>query len=431
MATPLKSTLSLTELTFYGVGTIVGAGIYSVLGAAAGETGAGVWVSLLLAGIAAFITGLSYAELISLFPRAGAEYHFLTAAFPRWPLLPFLAGYLIALNSAATSATVALAFGGYFRVFLDLPLQFTAFLLLVACTLVNIAGIRQSTWVGIALICIEVGGLLLLTAAGFADGGVMATVRLPSFGELGGLFAGTALVFFIYIGFEDVANLAEEARTPGRDVAWALLLSIVITSIIYLLVTWVVLARVPPALLARSDSPLTLAGNTLSPWLGDVLAISALFSTASTALISLISISRMLFGMAREGALPAVLATVGAHRQTPWVAALALFAAACALLPLGDVKVVASLASLGVLTVFVGVQLALIRLRFTHPELPRRFRVPGTVGRLPLLPLLGSVIALALITQFEAEVYEVALLALLLGLLLRWLTRGPARPRRQ
>jgi APA family basic amino acid/polyamine antiporter len=430
MATELKRSLTLTQLTFYGVGTIVGAGIYSVLGAAAGVAGHGVWLSLLLAGLAALLTALSYAELISMYPRAGAEYQFLRRAFPRLTLLSFFAGFLIALNAAATSATVALAFGGYLRVFLEIPAALTAFVLLGACTVVNIAGIRESTWVSMALICVEVAGLLLLIGAGFWHTDVIAAVHWPDLADgagAAGIFAGAALIFFIYIGFEDVANLAEETHEPRRDVPRALLISVMLTTVIYLLVAWVVLALATPATLAASESPLTAAAATITPALGWTLAITALFATASTALISLISISRLLFGMARDGALPGVLARLTPERRTPWVAALALFAAACALLPLGEVKVIASISALGVLSVFVGVQGALIMLRFTQPETPRGFRVPFAIGRMPVLPLLGIAMALALLTQFEAKVYAVGALAVGVGLVLRALAQREGR----
>lgn len=430
MATELRRSLSLTQLCFYGVGTIVGAGIYSVLGAAAGVAGTGVWLSLLLAGIAAFITALSYAELISMYPHAGAEYHFLKRAFPRVTLLSFFAGFLIALNAAATSATVALAFGGYLRVFLEIPAVLTAFVLLSACTVLNIAGIRESTWASMALICVEVAGLLLLIGAGFWTTDVMAAVQLPDVGDgaaLAGIFAGSALIFFIYIGFEDVANLAEETRAPRRDVPRALLVSVALTTVIYLLVAWVALALATPAQLAASESPLTAAATTIAPGLGWALAVSALFATASTALISLISISRLLFGMARDGALPGVLARLTPARRTPWVAALALFAAACALLPLGEVKVIASISALGVLSVFVAVQAALVMLRYTQPDVPRGFRMPLNIGRLPLLPFLGIAMTLALLTQFEARVYAVGAFALVIGLVLRKLAQREGR----
>jgi APA family basic amino acid/polyamine antiporter len=407
MAGALSRSLNLTQLLFYGVGTIVGAGIYSIVGEAAGLAGQQVWWSLLLAAAVAFIVALSYAELIAAFPKAGAEYQFMKAAFPRWRALAFLAGCLIALNCAATSATVSLAFAGYLAVFIDLPAAAIALALLAACTALNIAGLRQSTWASIALICVEVGGLLLLIATGFVRVEPLEALRWPQAGELGAVFAATALVFFVYIGFEDVANLAEEAREPERDVPRALLGSVLLVSVIYLLVVWTALAAIPPEALAESRSPLTTAGDKLSPLLGRTLAVTALFATASTALISLVSISRMLFGMARDGDMPKALSRTASRRKTPWVAALVLFGAACALLPLGQVKTIASVSALGILLVFIGVQAALVMLRLRQPDLERPFRLRGAIGRVPVLPLIGMAAAAALTTQFEPVVYAV------------------------
>jgi len=416
MTQALTRTLSLTQLVFYGVGTIVGAGIYTIIGSAAGLAGTALWVSMLFAGAAAFLTALSYAELISMLPKAGAEYQFLKAAFPKAPLISFLAGFLIALNAAATSATVSLAFAGYLRVFLDVPAALTAFALLTVCTTLNIAGLRQSTWVSIGMIVIEVGGLLLLIVMGLYKGDAADAITLPSFGDTPGIFAATALVFFVYIGFEDVANLSEESKNPRRDVPRALLWSVAVTSMVYMLVVWAVFSVLEPDQLEQSDSPLTTAGRAVAPWLGQTLAVTAMFATASTALISLVSISRLLFGMARDGDMPDALAKTMSQRKTPWVAALVLYVAACVLLPLGEIKIIASISALGILLVFVGVHAAVIVLRYKEPSRERPFRGPLQLGRMPVLPPLGIIICLALMTQFEPIVYAVTAGAVVFGL---------------
>ncbi|MGZ9109469.1 MAG: APC family permease [Micavibrio sp.] len=404
----LKRSLTLTQLVFYGVGTMVGAGIYSIIGAAAGEAGDHLWVSFLFAAFVAFLTILSYAELASMMTKAGAEYQFMKKAFPDWRLLSFMAGYLIALNASATSATVALAFSGYLDVFIAVPAIVTAFVLLAVCTTINITGIRQSTWISVGLVCIEVAGLLLIIWAGFQKGDIENSFQsMPSLDEIGGIFAATALIFFIFIGFEDIVNLSEETIDPDKNVPRALLISISITALLYILVALSAIALSTPEELAGSDSPLTLAASNAAPWMGQALAIAALFATASTALISLISISRLLFGMARAGDMPKALSKTLSGRQTPWVAALTLFGAACLFLPLGEVKVVASISSFGVLLVFIGVHAAMITLRYRQPDLQRGFKVPLSIGRLPLLPPLGIVMALALLTRFEPLVYLV------------------------
>jgi len=429
MASPLRRSLALPHLLFYGVGTIVGAGIYSIIGVAAGDAGGAFWLSFLLAAVAAFLTILSYAELSAMHPRAGAEYQFLRHAIPgrRWP--SFLAGWLIALNAAATAATVSLAFVGYLQVFVDTPRLPVAFALLALCTAVNIAGIRESTWMTVTLTSIEAGGLLLVIALGFGQGEFAQHATLPSGSGLSGALTATAVVFFMYVGFEDVANLAEEARDPERTMPRALVLSVVLTSVLYLLVALAVLSVATPESLAESESPLTDAIATTSPWAGRVLGGTALVATTSTALISLVSISRLLFGMAREGDLPAPLARTLGTRKTPWVAALVLFGGACALLPLGAIETIASISACGILLVFICVQLALVVLRLREPDHARPFRVPLAIGRVPLPPLLGAIACAALLTRFEAKVYLVVAGVLAAGLALHlFLGRhGPGR----
>lgn len=419
----LQRSLGRRQLFMVGVGTIVGAGIYSVVGVAAGEAGGLLWLSFVVAGACALLAAMSYAELASMYPKAGAEYQYLRAAFPKRRLVSFLAGYLIAVNAAATAATVALAFGGYLRVFVDVPVPVAAFALLAACTLLNLAGIRQSTWVGIGLIVVEVSGLVLMAGAGLATGEVRAVFASGGEAGLAGAFAASALLFFMFIGFEDVANLAEEAREPRRDIPHALLAAVVATTVLYFLVCVAVLAVVPPQALASSASPLTDAGAAVAPWIGQALAVSALFATASTALVTLISISRLLFGMAREHDLPAVLARTLPRRKTPWVAGLALFAGACALLPLGEIKTTAGVSALGILCVFAAIHLGLMRLRRREPRRERLFRVPLAIGAVPVPALLGLVACLAFATQFEPKVYAVFGAALALGLGLYALAR--------
>ena len=420
----LNRALNLPLLVFYGVGTMVGAGIYSVIGEAGGLAGTNLWVSFVFAGIAAFLTVLSYAELSSMFPKTGAEYQFLKQAFPRHPLFSYMAGFLIALNAAATSATVSLAFAGYLDVFVDISGMLTAFLLLAACTVINIAGIRESTWVSVALICIEVSGLLLLIWSGFESGAMGKSFAvLPSWDEASSIFSATALIFFIFIGFEDVANLSEETKEPTKNVPRALLISVSVTSVLYVLVALSLIAISDVGEIARSDSPLSDAVGAIVPWRGKALAVAALFATASTALISLVAISRMLFGMARDGDMPKPLMRTLTKRKTPWAAALSLFAVACLLLPLGEVKTVASVSSFCVLLVFLGVQAAMIALRYAKPHLERPFRVPFSAGGFPLLPGIGILITLSLLTRFDPVVYAVGAGAIAFGLIVYFIHR--------
>lgn len=422
--TTLKRSLGLVQLTIFGVGSIVGAGVYSVIGIAAGQVGIHLWISFLGASLAGFLTVLSYAELSSFLTKAGAEYQFIKAAFPKWPVFAFMGGFLIALNASATAATVSLAFAGYLKVFISTPMFLTAFGLLSICTLINIAGIRESSWVTIILTCIEVGGLLLIIIGSFIKGDVSkAFATAPTIENFWSIIESSALIFFIYIGFEDVVNLSEETKDASRTIPRALLASTVITSAIYVLVALAVISISTPQELALSKSPLTTVANRIGPWMGNVVSVAALVATASTALIALVSISRMLFGMGRDGYMPKMFTSLLGRRRTPWIAALALFIASSLLLFVGEIKIVASVSSFGVLIVFIGIHLSVIVLRFSRPATTRPFHIPLSVGKLPLFPVFGILLMLAPITQFDLLVYAIVIGAIIVALIFYYLQR--------
>lgn len=302
MTLKLRRALGFTALTFYGVGSLVGAGIYTIIGIAAGEAGSFLWLSFICAGIAAFLTVLSYSELSSALTKTGAEYQYIRLAFPAWHLFAFLGGYIVILNAATTAAVVSIAFAGYLNSFFSTPIVFTAFILLLICTIINISGIRQSTWFTIVLTCIEISGLLLVVILGFYKGDVSRSfVSWPTIDNISSILIGSSLIFFTYIGFEDLVNLSEETLRPTVTIPRALIASTLITTTMYILVSIAIIGLIDPFQAAASDAPLTTIANKVNPLFGTGVSIAALFATASTALIALISISRMIFGMARDG----------------------------------------------------------------------------------------------------------------------------------
>ena len=429
MAT-LQRSLGVGGLVFYGVGMIVGAGVYSVVGAAAGLAGRGVWASFGAGAVVALLTALSYAELSAMFPRAGAEYTYLRAALPGARALSFVLGVVLTLAAAGTAATVSLAFAGYLRALVPAPAWLVALALVALLTALNVLGIRLSSRVNVVFTLLEVAGL-----AAFIGVGAMH----PEFGRgLGtvsaqGTLAGAALLFFAYLGFEDVVNLAEEAHEPARDLPRAILASVGITAVLYVGVGLAAVALAEPDRLASSPAPRAAAAATASPTLSRSLGVVALFATANTALIALLAGSRLLFGMVRDRALPASLGAVRERGGAPWAAALVLGGLAAALLPLGGVAAVASLSSFAALLAFVTVNGSLVVLRFREPRRARPFRVPLAVGRVPVLPVLGLASAGLLLMHFDAPTYLGGGLALAVGFLAHAFLRRRAcrgRPRR-
>ena len=169
---PLARVLGLASLTFYGVGIILGAGIYSVLGVAAGRAGGALWMCFAASGIVGLLTALSYAELATAYPKASAEFTYLRRALPRWPGAALVTGLLVALSGAATAGTVAIAFAGYLRSFVEVPAAVVAWTLLGTAAILNIVGVKQAGWVNVVFTLLEAGGLILLIALGVTSDGL-------------------------------------------------------------------------------------------------------------------------------------------------------------------------------------------------------------------------------------------------------------------
>lgn len=410
----LKRTLGLPALAFYGTGIIIGAGIYSVIGAAAAEAGEALWMGFLVSEAIALFTGLSYAELTTMYPEAGAEYVYLREAAPRAPSIAFLLGVILVLAGSATASAVAQAFASYMQLFVDLPGWIFAGVLIAACSAVAIAGITESSWVNIAFTSIEIGGLLLIVGAGAGE---------PRFGDAltatpdSGVITAAALLFFVYLGFEEIANLAGEAKNTSRDLPRAILISLGVTTLLYVLVALASVALVSPDAMAASESSMAVVARAVSPLMERLLSAIALFATANTSLIAIIATSRIIYAMARDRQLPERLGDVLPKRRTPWVATLVVAAIAIALLPLGTVATTASVSSLASLLAFVVVNVAVVVLRHRQPDHERPFRVPFTIGRTPILSVLGAATGLALATQFDAIVYLVCAGAAVVGIL--------------
>jgi amino acid transporter len=420
----LKPVLGPVQLTFYAVGMIVGAGVYSVIGGAAGIAQDGLWLSFAIGALVALLTGFSYAEMATAHPIAGAEYIYIRKAAPRADWAAFGVGTIILLGGGATAATVAIGFGGYFRTFFDVPVGVSAFGLIAACTALNIWGIRESSWANMLFTLIEIGGLVLVIAAAVFAGTIAAPLAAPP-GP--GVMAAATILFFVFLGFEELANVVEEARNPGRDIPRAIFSGLAITTVLYVLVALAIVGLAPPAELAASDAPLVTALAKVWPGASATLSAIALFATANTVLIALVATSRLAFSMGRDRELPEFFATVLAGRGTPWVGCMLAFVLSIVLLPIGDLTVLAGLSSFSALIAFLAVNATLIAMRYQEPKLHRPFRVPLSVGRLPLLPVAAIASILLLLAFFEWEIYfggaiGIALTAVVF-LLQRWWAR--------
>lgn len=400
----LAKSLGLVRLSLYGIGTIIGAGIYSVIGPAAAAAGEAIWLSFLLAAVISAFSGLSYAEIASALPGAGAEHNFLRKTFPAFPALAFTIGLFIAVHGAATLATVALTFGNYAQAFLPLAPVVVALLLIALATAINIAGIGKASFVSAALTVLQVACLVgfAIFAIGSGDRGLPDLTEWPQ--DLSGVLQGAAILFFIYSGYEHMASLSEEAKRPDRDLWRAFMIALGVTTLVYLTVIFGVLSLVEAGSLAGSQSPLADAARQLGGPFGIIIVSAALIATANAVLSASLSGSRLLFGMARDGDLPKALTRTLGSSRSPWIGALTFLAVACGFAAVGEIEFVASLSSLGVTLVFAAINTAVIVLRFTQPDLKRPFRLPS-IANVPPTAVLGVVTSLLLAAQYDWPVY--------------------------
>lgn len=405
MSRGLARRLGPAALIFYGIGDILGAGIYALVGKVAAEAGTAAWASFLVSAALAAVTGLAYAELCARVPRSAGSAAFAAEAFAH-PLVPFVVGLFVLMSGVTSAATVSLAVHGYLRSFFEVPQLAAALLLVGLMGLIAFWGVRESVGANNAFTVAELSGLLFVIVMGLSyafrrPAGELLAALAPSASPLA-VLSGATLAFYAFIGFEDLANLAEEAVDPVRDIPRAILVSVAVSTVLYLVVVFIVLWSMTPAQAAASPRPLLevlrIAGSPLPEWCFSGIALFAVFNTG---LANFIMASRLLYGLGEEGLAPAALTAVHPSRRTPWVAVLAAAALTALLVLTAGEKGVALMAkttALLLMLAFVSSHLSLIRLR-RRPAGPGVFRAPG------FTPYAGIAVAALMLSQAPRDAW--------------------------
>lgn len=413
-------------LTAYGVGDILGAGIYALVGEIAGVAGSLCWVSFLLAGIVAGLTGLSYAELGSRFPVSSGESYFVQQAF-QMPRLSFLTGWLVFCSGLVSMATITRAFAGYGERLIP-GASSSVLIVLFVVVLAGIAfvGIRISSTANAMCTVIESGGLLLLAGGACAwlvqgnvaappDTAVSATIE-PG---LTGVLQGAALAFFAFIGFEDMVNVAEEVREPERTMPRALLTALTIAVVVYVFVVFAATRVVPATILAGSEAPLLTVMETSWPSFPlELFSLIALFAVANTGLANFVTSSRLIFGMSEQRLLPEWLGRVHSRTRTPDRAIAACFVVGLGLALWGSLGQLAGATSFLILVLFAVMNISLILIRRQEPD-STGFKAPRVT------PFVALVCCLALLCFVSLESLLTAGLVVVAGVLIAFGKRTP------
>ena len=390
-ADSLKRVFGLPTLVIYGVGDILGAGIYALIGKIAGISGTLIWASFMTAMVVAAFTALSYAELGSRFPRSGGVAYFVHKTFHNH-LLSTLVGWIMFCTCLVSMATGANAFAGYFKAFAPLvPTWLVILALFSALAFVNFRGMKESSALNIVCTAVEASGLVIviLVASLFIFGGGEATnatsiVAAPTPGWIA-IFQGASLAFYAFIGFEDIVNVAEEVKNPERNVPRAILLSLGIAGIVYILVSWLAIQVINPATLAKSSAPLLDVVSQSQPDFPRIIfTFIPLFAILNTGLLNFVTASRLLYGMSREGLIPSWFGKLHVRRATPHRTILVILPIAIFLALFGKLELLAGATATLLLAMFFLVNLSLLIIKRREPR-SRGFQVPLIVPALALL----------------------------------------------
>lgn len=432
--TELKRSIGGGQLLLYGLGSMLGTGIYGLIGKAARTMGGAVWMAFLVAMAAALLTGISYASIASRYPKAGGAAYATQRAY-RAPWLSYLVGLTVLCSGLASIATQAKVVAENVNTLAGLNFGFSvlsnpaeilvigvAFLLLLSAVVYR--GITTSVWVNTACTVVSALGLLLVIAVGFRFWGQADLFEVPAHaGNLYGdltmslLLQGSILTFFSFLGFEDMLNVAEEVKRPERNMPIGIIGAMLAASVIYVAVSITAVSVVPWAELADAPSPLKLVVERAAPWFPAVgFTVVTIAAVSNTALVNYVMGSRLLYGMANQGLVPAALNELHNRHRTPYFAIGAMLVAVIGLQFAGGISQLASATVLLLLVVFALVNGALIVLKLREGDIPGCFNAPIFVPALGIIICLSMIAARAIQADWHGPALTVGLLVAILVL---------------
>ena len=395
MSIKLRRSIGLTGLVFYGVGTMVGGGIYALLGKVVGEGGSFAPWSMLLAGVMAIFSALTFAELSSRFPFSGGPAKYITEAFNN-KILGSLFGWLVIATGVVSAATLTVAMSGFFLELLNLPAAIGKPIVVVTLLILACWGIKQSVTAVAIVTLIEVAGLMLvigINSDSISISNFDVSVYVPSAEPIiwSGIIAGSFIAFYAFIGFEDMVALAEEVKASEKNLPKAIVISLVITLLLYLAISFIAVMSTDLPAFVSSNTPMAHLVKS-STWLSpQVLVMISLLAGFNGALVQVIMASRILYGMANEKQAPRIFSRLSEKSQTPLIASFMIAVILLMLAMFIELLVLAKLTSGIILFVFAGMNVSLIKLKLGQVE-HHGFNVPFFVPVVGFVVSVGSLL---------------------------------------
>lgn len=401
----LKRSLGFWNILMFGVGGIVGAGIYAIIGQASGMAGNALWISFTIAAVVALLTGLSYAEFVSRFPDAGGSFEYIKQGVGRGTAL-FLS-IAMTFTGIVAPAAIAISFAEYLGRLVEVPKWIAIMAIIIAMGLFNILGAKISSHYNTIATVITIAGLGIVIAFCIPEWGSIDLMNMEGT-SMTGILSGSALIFFSYVGFEDLVKMAEETKDAKKNLPSGVLLSGIIVLILYVLIAISAVSVLGSERLAESEGPLAaVIDSQWGPMGGTVLTMVALFATSKTILSNILGTSRLLYDVSRDSGikwLKKFTTLEGIGVNTPNYAILAITIVTIAFGLIGNLKVVASISNIFVFTVFGMVNVALLKFRASNSKDGNQegiFKIPLNVNNIPIPTVL------ALITIMGLFVYNI------------------------
>jgi amino acid transporter len=358
-------------LIFYGLGTIIGAGVYVLIGEVASRAGNGLAIAFLTAGIIAAFTACSYAELSARYPQsAGAALYIYKAT--NNSLVFQIVGWAIVFTGLVSAATISRGFVGYFQVFFYVPDPVVICTLIFLMTLIAAWGIRESASLIVVITLLEIGGIIFVIGTGIGEPAVLRPGEYlwePVIEQPMAILIGTFLAFYAFIGFEDMVNIAEEARNPVRDMPIAIIISMILATLLYIAVAVTSIRQIGPEALAASRAPLAelVSRSGYSPAL---ISFISMIAVVNGALVQIIMASRVLYGMGTRKLVWIRFAEINQQTQTPVIATVFASAMVLILALLFPIGILAQITSTVMLCLFTVVNISLIVIKHRKEQAP-------------------------------------------------------------
>ena len=393
----LKRSLNLPLLTLYGLGTILGAGVYVLVGKVAGIAGLYAPIAFLISAIVALFTGLSYAALSARYPRSAGEVVYINQAFSSATLSTSV-GWCVIATGVVSAATMVNGFIGYLSVFIQIPTLLAVTLVITTITLIAYWGIMESVTIAALITALEIVGLLLVI---YSLRGELLTLPYhwqnllpPLNGDIWlGILLGSFLAFYAFIGFEDMVNVAEEVIAPQRTLPLAIIAALLMASALYIIIALAAVLSLPPNVLSQSDSPMVMLIENHNPKLATTLGIISLIAIINGVLVQVIMGSRILYGMASQQLISQLFSRVSEKTQTPTIATVVI-AFTVWILALGfPLVTLAKATSFIIIIVFSLVNFSLLIIRYREKSNSGMHRIYEL-----LQPLTGGLLCLGLLT---------------------------------